>query len=446
VKRNLSLSAIISIIFFNVSGGPYGLESVLSAGAGLGLLMIVAAPIIWSAPVALVCAELGSTLPEEGGYYAWSKRALGRFGAFCQGFWAWLFTVVNMGTYPTLFCDYLSYFFPEAGEEGSYGLRKGIMIAMIWAFVLVNLRGARTVGNLSRVFMLLVLSPFAVMIVVGTYRGIVEGFPHSAVSPMIARGNTFQAACATAIPVILWNFLGWDSISTVAGEMNDPRRDYPRALLVSILLVTAVYLIPSAIALMLVGADGIDWKTGAWSIAAERIAGSWLGQFTGAMGMVAAAGLYSGLVLVYSRVPFVMAGDRFLPRALMRCNSHGAPWASLVVSGVIYSAVVLAFRNLNELAAANVTLYAAMMSLELLSFLVLRWREPGLDRPFKIPGGWPVAVIVSALPMICVAAGAYYHVVEFGFWNVIGKPVLAMALVPLAFPLVRWRQNGPPPA
>ena len=74
--------AIVSIIFFNVSGGAYVLEEVLAVGPGLAIALLLITPLIWSAPVALVCAELGAAIPEEGGYYAWSKRALGPFGSF----------------------------------------------------------------------------------------------------------------------------------------------------------------------------------------------------------------------------------------------------------------------------------------------------------------------------------------------------------------------------
>ena len=97
MKRSLPLSAIVSIIFFNVSGGAYTLEEVLAIGPGLAILLLLVTPLIWSAPVALVCAELGTAIPEEGGYYAWSKRALGLFGSFCQGWWAWLYTFVDIG-------------------------------------------------------------------------------------------------------------------------------------------------------------------------------------------------------------------------------------------------------------------------------------------------------------------------------------------------------------
>lgn len=88
VQRTLSLSAIVGIIFFTVSGGPYGLEDVMGSGAGMGLLLILLTPLIWSVPIALMSAELATTLPAQGGYYVWSKRSMGPFAAFTQGWWA----------------------------------------------------------------------------------------------------------------------------------------------------------------------------------------------------------------------------------------------------------------------------------------------------------------------------------------------------------------------
>ncbi len=438
MKRALSLSAIVSIIFFNVSGGTYALEDVLAAGPGLAVLLLLLTPLVWSAPVALVCAELGTAIPEEGGYYAWSKRALGPFGAFCLGWWAWLYTFIDIGLYPTMFCDYLAYLAPEFGADGNYWLRKGLMLGMIWCFVLLNLFGSRTVGGFAKLFFVLVMSPFVILVVAGLYQGLTQGFPHNPVTPVLSSGKTLGAALATAIPFVLWNYMGWDSISTVAGEMDNPQRDYPRALLISVLLIAAVYTVPALVGLAFVGTESFAWTTGSWSSAAAQIAWPWLGTFVSAMGMISAIGMYSALVLVYSRVPFVMGRDGYLPKVLMKTNRFEAPWVSLLVSGVLYTIVILVFRDVEELASADVTVYGAMLSLELLSFLVLRRREPNLARPFRVPGGWCVAGVLCALPLLCIAVGAYFKACEEGVWKVLGIAAVIMASGPVLYPLVEW--------
>ncbi len=443
MKRTLSLSAIVSIIFFNVCGGAYAVEKILAAGPGFAVLLLLVTPLVWSVPIALVCAELGTAIPEEGGYYAWSKRALGPFGAFCQGWWAWLYTFIDIGLYPTMFCDYLAFLDPRFATDGNYWLRKGLIIGMIWSFVLLNLFGSRTIGKFAKLFLVLVMSPFLILVLVGLYQGFTRGFSLSPVTPLLNSGTTLGPALATAIPLVLWNYMGWDSISTIAGEMEHPRRDYPRALLISVLLISAVYVVPSMLALALLGTENFEWTTGAWSDAAKQIVGPWLGQFTSAMGMISAIGLYSALVLVYSRVPFVMGQDGYLPKALMKTNRWDAPWVSLIVSGTLYTIVILVFRDLEELASAAVTVYAAMMSLELLSFLVLRWREPTLPRPFRVPGGWCVAVVVCVLPLLCIGTGAYYCVQEDGLWKVVGLAIAIMASGPVLYPLAAWWRRKP---
>ncbi len=161
VPRTLGLSALVFIMFFTVSGGAYGLEDVIGeSGAGMALLLILITPIIWAIPAALVVAELATALPIEGGYYYWVKRALGPFWGFQEGWWSWITSWVDMAIYPVLFVEYSAYFFPELfGEEGS-GLNRWLLGAIvIWVFTLINIRGAKVVGDSSILFGIIVHRP-----------------------------------------------------------------------------------------------------------------------------------------------------------------------------------------------------------------------------------------------------------------------------------------------
>ncbi|MFO1019504.1 MAG: APC family permease [Planctomycetales bacterium] len=430
-KRRLTLTAIISIIFFNVCGGPYAIEGVVGAGPGLATLLIILTPLVWSVPMALVCAELGTAIPEEGGYYAWTRRTSGPFLAFCQGWWSWLFTVVDIGTYPTMMCDYAAYFVPALGEEGNFWARRGLMVGMVWIFVLLNLRGSKIVGDFSRIFTVLVLLPFVLLVGIGIWRGLTVGIDHHPVSPFLAPGKGFSVLLAGTLPMVLWNYLGWDSVSTIAGEMENPRRDYPRALAVAVVLIALCYGLPVLTALCFFGeADGIRWDSGAWGVVGERLGGVWLGNLMSAMGIVSAIGLFSSLVLVYSRLPYVMARDGYFPKVFAKTNRYGAPWVSLVASGCVYSLVVIGFKDLEAITTVDVTLFTAVMSLEFIAFLVLRRREPELERPFKVPGGWVGAIAVCALPWICAAGGLGCIIAEKGARDVVGYASLLM-LIPV---------------
>jgi amino acid transporter len=439
VSRTLSLTAIVSIIFFTVSGGPYGLEDVFGlSGAGAGLLLVLITPLIWSAPISLMCAELATAMPSQGGYYVWSKRALGARGAFCQGWWAWLTTWVDMALYPLLFVQYLAYFWPAVGPEGSVFAKKGVMLVMIWVFVMLNLRGSGAVGGSAKVLGVLLLSPFVLMITIGLYKGIVNGFPNNPFVPFKAKGTSTFGAMTGGLFVVMWNYLGWEGVSTVAGEMKNPRRDYPRALSISIPLITLVYLIPSLIGLAYASTSKVEWTAGTWTTVAEITAGKWLGVLMSVMGMASAIGLFAGLLMVNSRVPFVMGRDGYFPRNFMKLNKNRAPWVSLVVSALIYSAVVLLFNDFEALATVDVMLYCGVLFLEFASLLVLRAKQPELARPFRIPGGWFGAIAVLVGPLLVVAVAIKGQVDDVGLWNGLLKALVLMASGLLLFPIAKW--------
>ena len=112
-RGELGLLPLVAIVFFNVSGGPYGIEDAVGTlGPGLVLLLLLVTPIVWSLPVGLVMAELASALPAEGGYVVWVQRAFGRFWGFQAGWWSWINSFVDVAVYPALFADYLAFWRP----------------------------------------------------------------------------------------------------------------------------------------------------------------------------------------------------------------------------------------------------------------------------------------------------------------------------------------------
>src|ERR1700756_2930086 len=146
LPRGLGTVALVFILFFSTSGGPYTTETLVhSLGPGQGLLILLIVPLIWSLPEVLIVGELASMLPEEGGYYRWVDRAFGRFWAFQNGWITWMYSLVDMALYPVLFNQYLRYFFPELSPTFEWLLS----IAVIWSATWVNLRGSGNVGRAS---------------------------------------------------------------------------------------------------------------------------------------------------------------------------------------------------------------------------------------------------------------------------------------------------------
>jgi amino acid transporter len=435
VKRALGLGSLVFIMFFTVSGGAYGLEDVIgSSGPGIGLLLILLTPIFFSLPSALMVAELATAMPVEGGYYYWVKRAMGPFWGFQEGWWSWLTSFVDMAIYPVLFVEYSSYFF-ESFSEGHTLNRWLLGFAVIWFFTFVNIRGSKVVGDSSKIFGFIVLAPFLLMTAIGLFK-----MQYNPVSPLTAGGESVSSAFSLGLFVVMWNYLGWDGLSTVAGEMNNPKRDYPKTLLISMPLITLCYLLPTVIGLACVGSTKIEWTAGAWTDIAEAIGGRWLGLFLAGAALVSAAGLFSALLLSVSRVPFVMGEDGYLPRSLLKVHpKYGTPWVALLVSSAIYSIFILG--PFQSLVVVDVTIYAGALFLEFAALIVLRVKEPNMDRPYKIPGGWPVVILVAILPLAIIGFAVYSQVQEEGFVKAVGWAAAGLATGPPLYLFFNWRRK-----
>lgn len=390
-RRGLSTPGLVAATFFMVSGGPYGLESLVGAAGYRGALAaLVLTPLVWSLPTALMVAELASALPEDGGYYVWVRRALGPFWGF-QGAWlSLLASVFDMAIYPTLFVAYLGKLWPPAA--GPFGPAVGA--ALIAACTFANLGGARAVGRASLALAAPLLAPFAVFVALA--------FAGAPGAPAAGPGSGGEGGgLLAAMTVAMWNYMGWDNSSTLAGEVRDPRRAYPRALLVTMALAAATYVAP-VLAASRAGLDARLFATGAWADAGGAIGGPWLRTAIVVGGMACGAGMFNALVLSYSRLPFALARDGFLPAAFAEVDPRtGTPRKAVVACAIAYTACLgLGFERLVEL---DVALYGGSLVLEFVALVVLRLREPGLARPFQVPGGLAGAVLVGVGPAALLA-------------------------------------------
>jgi amino acid transporter len=114
-RRKVKLLGIVTVIFFCVSGGAYGLEPLWSSsGPGMAMILLFVTPLIYSVPVALFTAELSTAIPVEGGFYQWVKRAWGNFGGYQEGVLQWVDSWVDMALYPVLFSSYLGQIWSKA--------------------------------------------------------------------------------------------------------------------------------------------------------------------------------------------------------------------------------------------------------------------------------------------------------------------------------------------
>jgi amino acid transporter len=392
MPRKITLLPLIAATYFIVAGGPFGLEDTVARAGYLGAITILlVTPLLWALPAALMVSELASAVPAEGGYYAWVTRAMGRFWGFQEAWLSLVGSIFDMAIYPTLFVGYLGHFAPAA-VEGHRGIAIGAFL--VAAAAAWNLLGAKTVGGSSVWMGILLLLPFFVLTVYCLLHR-----AHTAAPVVPLRQVDFLGG----ILVAMWNYMGWDNSSTVAGEVDRPQRTYPLAMAGAVVLVSVTYVLPIA-AVALTGLDANRWSTGGWADVARALFGT---EAMGAIlvaaitigGMIGAVGTLNALTMTLSRLPVVLAQDGFLPKIFaLRHPRTGAPWVAIVACAAAW-AMCLGFSFV-KLIMLDVLLTGLSILLEFAALVALRIREPKLHRPYRVPGGVAGAATLGVPPLV----------------------------------------------
>ena len=394
--RKMRMLPLAAATYFMVSGGPYAIEDILG-GAGYlkALILLLVLPLVWCLPTTLMIGELASSIPAEGGFYVWVRRALGPFWGFQEAWLSLTASIFDMAIYPTFFVLYLGKLFPA----WTAGPRAGLWaLAVVAACCIWNLWGAPAVGEGSVGLFLALTSPFVIMVVLAVWRG--WHAPFAGVQWGSPPGAT---SIETAIAVALWNYMGWDNASTVAQEVENPQRTYPRAMALSTLMVALSYVIPLS-ALALAGFSPVNFTTGSWTDTARTLGGPWLGVAVVLGGTLSGLGMFNALMLSYTRLPLTLAEDGMLPAWLTVKNRRGVPVMALVICGLAW-ALALRF-TFERLISIDLMLYGASLILEFVALVVLRLKEPNLRRPFQV-GNLATAIAMGVGPTAMILFAMY---------------------------------------
>jgi len=385
--RKAGLFYLVCVMFSYTTGGPFGLEDmVTTSGPGMTLIYLLVLPFLWCIPVSLVSAELTAALPVEGGFYRWTRAAFGDFWGFLAGWWNWSASFLLGGAYAVLFTDYL---FPGATGWKHYIISVALIAVITW----VNVRGIQMVGKVATALEIFIFVPVMTMIVMALMK-----WHHNPVVPLIPPHQPTFRIFGVGLALGLWLYSGYEQLSTVAEEVENPQRAYPRALALVVPLSIAAYFLPTLAGLASAG-EWQNWHTGFFSDAARIIGGPWLGTWMMLAAMVGNVALLNSTVLTTTRMPFAMAEDGYLPAALTRKHSrYGTPWLAIVVSAIIYAA--LAWQSLGQLISVYIWLRSATTVLTVLSAWRLRRTRPEMPRSFMIPGGQMGLLYVVAAPVL----------------------------------------------
>jgi amino acid transporter len=426
----MTLLPMIAATYFIVAGGPYGLEDIVQkSGYRDALLILVLTPLLWSLPTAMMVSELASAIPEEGGFYIWVRRGMGSFWGYQETWLTLTGSIFEMALYPNLFVAYLGQFAPAmvAGHRGLFIGFAMIVICTAW-----NMTGSRAVGDASIWLNVALLSPFVVLILAAFFHS------HSAA---VRAAPAHQADLLGGILIAMWNYMGWDNLSTIAGEVDSPQRTYTRAMFVTLAIVIVTYFVPVA-AVARTGIAPGEWVTGGWVDIARLVGGAALSVAVAAAGVIGAVGTFGGLMMSYTRLPAVMAEDGYLPKVFVKRSLRtGAPWMAILACAILWAVCYpLGFERSLLL---DVLLSGLSVLLEFWALVALRIRKPALPRPYRVPGGIFGVVLLGVPPLGLMIATVVRNRTEFvGNASQLAIGIAIIAAGVLFYYLSRARQNS----
>ncbi|XP_015866901.3 probable polyamine transporter At3g19553 isoform X1 [Ziziphus jujuba] len=369
----LTLLPLIALIFYEVSGGPFGVEDSVRAGGGplLSLLGFLVFPFIWSIPEALVTAELATCFPENGGYVLWISSAFGPFWGFQEGFWKWFSGVMDNALYPVLFLDYLKHSLPIFNR---LLVRIPTLLGITFSLTYLNYRGLHIVGFSAVSLAIFSLCPFVVMVILSIPR----------IRPMRWLVVDFKKVDWRGyFNSMFWNLNYWDKASTLAGEVENPSKTFPKALFGAVVVVVSSYLIPILAGTGALRSGSGEWTDGYFAEVGMLIGGFWLKWWIQAAAAMSNMGLFEAEMSSDAFQLLGMSEMGMLPSIFASRSKHGTPTISILCSatGVIF----LSWMSFQEILEFLNFLYAIGMLLEFAAFVVLRIKKPDLDRPYKVP-------------------------------------------------------------
>lgn len=429
--RQIGFLPLLALFYGYTAGGPFGYEEIFhSSGPGMALVFLAFVPFFWSIPISFASAELNSILPVQGGFYRWSRAAFGDFWGFQCGWWNWTGTFLLNSLYGVLLMDYLSAYFPWiAGNVKWVG---ACLTLCMLAYL--NARGIQVAGWLSIALLIAVLIPVAWLCIVCLFH-----LRFNPVVPLVPPGAPFGSVFGKGLALAMWNYAGYEQLSSMTGEMKDAQKTFVRLLAWNTPMNILTYILPTTLALAVLG-NWQEWKTDYIVTASRLIGGEWLGAAMLIAAMIGTLSLSNSTILYTTRIPATMAEDGYLPAWLGKIHErYRTPARAIAVSTVVYC--VLARYKVEDL--VNIYIWTRIATTLLTLFAAWRMRVKAQDAPrsFRIPGGAIGLAYVLIFPVsLCAVKIGQSEDYVFRF-----APVLLLS-GPAVYAILRWGFGRKPSA
>lgn len=353
---------------------------------------------------ALTLAEVAGALPETGGFYVFLREGWGRLPAFLFG-WSELVIIraAALGALATTFAEYLfrllGYNPGIAPYDAYVHYAAAVAIAVI---AVINILGVRLIALVINVTTVAKFGALLFILALALAVGLPRTGGHF--TPLAPPGSFSVGAFGLALVSVLWAYDGWGDLSFAAGEVTDPRRNLPRALIGGTLAVIAIYLAANLSYLAVLSIDEVRTSKLVAADVAERLVGGWGVVLVSLTVVLSTFGSLSASMLTNPRTFFAMADDGLLFRKIADVHPrYQTPYVAIALAAVLGIAFVL-LRTFEQLADTFVTAILPFYALGIAAIFPLR-RRAGYDPPFRVPG-YPVVPLLFVLATIYLLVNA----------------------------------------
>ncbi len=310
--------------------------------------------------LAFVFARLSTRTDRSGGVYVYAQDAFGDLAGFMSGWAYWCGYWISIPTLATAFVGYLTVFIPGLSDNAPAKL--AFALVLMWGLIGINMISLKSAGRFQLVTMLLKILPLIIIIFAGFTLGSTDNLP-----PVNPGGIGFFEALAAGSITAMWAFSGIEAGATPAGNINDPKRTVPRAIFFAVISVGIIYIAAMYAVMRLVPYETLIGSERPFSDAAA-VLGSWGPPLIAMGALIAMAGSLNGIILVTGQMPMALAVNNLFPKIFAGGHESGTPRASLMLCGVLATALLLmsfADGNLLELFKKLLTMSMFMYLLPL---------------------------------------------------------------------------------
>lgn len=333
--KKLGLWMSTSLVIGNMIGaGIFLMPAALAAYGGISIFGW-----LFSAIGALLLATVFSRLSKlvrnkNGGPYVYTKEGLGDFAGFLVAWGYWISTWVANAAITIAFVSALTVFFPVLGTNALYAVVLGL--TTIWFLTWINSKGIRESGKLQVVTTLLKLIPLVLVIIGGIFF-----FNGNNFIPFNPSSETNMAAIAITATMTLYAFLGVESATIPAGNVENPEKTIPKATMLGTIITTLVYVLSTVVVMGMIPSDILSQSPAPFADAMDIIAGEWGRGLVAAGAAIAAFGALNGWILIQGQIAMATAKDDLFPRIFRRENKNGVPALGIIIGSILTSIVML---------------------------------------------------------------------------------------------------------